>query len=174
MVIYMWLSIIVISFMGTLAHFLYDITNHNKIVGLFTAVNESTWEHIKIALTPTFLWCLYDGIIYVNNPNYFASKSISLLILILVIPLLFYSYKFVIKKNIVFIDISIFYISIILSQSLFYYVINLKPVDSFFTYISCVLMFIIFGLYMILTLLPFKTFLFKDPKSKKYGFKGHK
>jgi len=170
----MWLSIIVISVIGTLAHFLYDITNHNKIVGLFAAVNESTWEHIKIALTPTFLWSLYDGIIYGSNPNYFFAKLISLLTLLLIIPLLFYSYKFIIKKNIVFIDISIFYISIILSQFLFYYVISLKPVDSLVNYISCVLMFIIFGFYMVLTLLPFKTFLFKDPKSKKYGFKGHK
>ena len=44
------ISIIVISIIGTLSHFLYDISNHNKILGLFTAVNESTWEHIKIAL----------------------------------------------------------------------------------------------------------------------------
>jgi len=170
----MWLSIIIISFIGTLSHFLYDITNHNKIIGLFTAVNESTWEHIKIALTPTFLWSLYDGMIYGSNPNYFVAKATSLLSLILVIPLLFYSYKFFIKKNIVFIDISIFYISIILSQFLFYYVISLEPVNSLLIYISCILMFIIFGFYMVLTLFPFKTFLFKDPKSKKYGFKGHK
>ena len=68
---------------------------------MFTAVNESTWEHIKIALTPTFLWSLYDGIIYGCNPNYFVAKATSLLSLILVIPLLFYSYKFFIKKNII-------------------------------------------------------------------------
>lgn len=49
----MWLAFIVISVVGTLFHFLYDWSNHNKIVGLFAAVNESTWEHIKIALTPT-------------------------------------------------------------------------------------------------------------------------
>lgn len=53
----MLLSIIIISIVGTISHFLYDISNHNKIVGLFTAVNESIWEHIKIALTPATLSC---------------------------------------------------------------------------------------------------------------------
>lgn len=48
-------SIIIISIFDTLAHFMYDMSNHNKIIGLFSAVNESTWEHIKIALTPTLL-----------------------------------------------------------------------------------------------------------------------
>lgn len=59
--LFMWISIIVISVLGTLAHFLYEISHHNKITGLFTAVNESAWEHIKIALTPTILWSLLDG-----------------------------------------------------------------------------------------------------------------
>ena len=63
----MWLGFVIISVVGTLAHFLYDFSHHNKIVGLFAAVNESTWEHIKIALTPTFLWSLYDGYLYGAN-----------------------------------------------------------------------------------------------------------
>ena len=53
---YLFISIIIISLIGTISHFLYDISNHNKFVGLFSAVNESTWEHIKIALTPALLW----------------------------------------------------------------------------------------------------------------------
>ena len=65
------ISIVVISIFGTLSHFMYDITKHNKYVGLFTAVNESVREHIKIALTPTFLWSLIDGMIYGINENYF-------------------------------------------------------------------------------------------------------
>lgn len=50
----MWIGFIVISIVGTLLHFLYEMSGHNKIVAIFAAVNESTWEHIKIALTPTF------------------------------------------------------------------------------------------------------------------------
>ena len=37
------ISTMFISLIGTLSHFTYDISNHNKIIGLFSAVNESTW-----------------------------------------------------------------------------------------------------------------------------------
>ena len=48
------IAIIFISVIGTLLHFMYEWSGHNKVVSLFAAVNESTWEHIKIALTPTY------------------------------------------------------------------------------------------------------------------------
>jgi len=53
-VLFTAISIVVIFALGSLAHFLYDLSNDNKILGLFTAVNESTWEHVKIAITPHF------------------------------------------------------------------------------------------------------------------------
>ena len=71
---------------------------HNKIVSLFAAVNESTWEHIKIALTPTFICTLYDGAIYGVNENYFIAKTSSILVIIILIPLLFYAYQLITKK----------------------------------------------------------------------------
>ena len=94
------ISFLVISIVGTLLHFVYEWSNHNKIVSLFAAVNESTWEHIKIALTPMFLWGLYDGYVYGFSPNYFLAKSISLLAVIIIIPLLFYGYKLITKNSI--------------------------------------------------------------------------
>ena len=54
------IGFIFISIVGTLLHFTYELSNHNKYVALFSAVNESTWEHIKIALTPYFVWSLVD------------------------------------------------------------------------------------------------------------------
>lgn len=169
----MILSIIVISIIGTISHFLYDLSNHNKILGLFVAVNESTWEHIKIAITPTLLYSLYDGIIYGFNPNYFTAKLISLLSLCIFIPLIFYTYQIFTKKSIAFINILIFYISIIISQFLFYCIINAEPVSKIIQYISVVGLFILFGAYLLLTLLPLKNPLFKDPITNKYGFNRH-
>ena len=132
----MWLlifSFIVISIVGTLSHFLYDISN-NKIVGLFSAVNESTWEHVKIALTLTLLWGLVDEFIYGTNSNYFLAKFVSLLVIIILMPALYYGHKAIIKKN---------------------------------------YLFLLFGGYMIHTLMPAKCFLFKDPMIMKFGYKAH-
>ena len=170
----MWLGFVIISVVGTLAHFLYDFSHHNKIVGLFAAVNESTWEHIKIALTPTFLWSLYDGYLYGANANYFLAKFLSLLAIVVFIPLIFYTYRIFTKKSILFVDITLFYITIFISQYLFYFVLQNVLGTFVINYLTCIGIFILFGFYMVLTLLPIKNFLFKDPLTNKYGFKGHK
>ena len=170
---YLWLGVIVISTVGTIAHFLYDWTGKNHIIGLFAAVNESTWEHIKIALTPTILWSLYDGYLYGENRNYYFAKLISLLALVIIIPLLFYGYKKIAKKDILILDIAIFYIAIILSQLTFYAILNLAPLDRLVAYLSCIGLFIFFGCYMTLTLEPLRNFLFLDPITNRYGFRAH-
>ena len=122
------MSFIIIGIVGTLFHFMYDISNHNKIVGLFSAVNESTWEHIKIALTPTLIWGLIDGFIYGTNPNYFLAKFVSLLIIIFLMPTLYYGHKAIIKKEIFILDIISFYIVILTSQYLFYILLKVSNV----------------------------------------------
>lgn len=169
----MIISILIIAILGTLLHFLYELSGHNKVIALFGAVNESTWEHIKIALTPTFLYSLYDGLIYGMNGNYFSAKLISLLVIIIVIPSLFYTYQIFTKKSYLIIDIIIFYIAIILSVLAFNYILNLEEVNFYIKYISCIGTFIVFGFYMVSTLMPSKNFIFKDPITKKYGLKGH-
>ena len=128
---FMIISIIIISIIGTLSHFLYDIFKHNKIVGLFTSVNESTWEHIKIALTPTIIWGLIDGYIYGMNPNYFLAKFVSLISIIILMPLLYYGYKYLFKKDNTIINILIFYIVIICRQYLFYNLISMDKVNYY-------------------------------------------
>ena len=170
---FMITSIIVISIVGTISHFLYDIFKHNKVVGLFGAVNESTWEHIKIALTASILWSVVDGYLYGVNPNYFLAKLLSLITIIILMPVLYYGYKFLFKKDNFIINILIFYIVIISSQYLFTYIININSINYFFQYLSCLGVFIIFAFYMVLTLMPIKNFLFKDPITNKYGFNGH-
>lgn len=170
----LWLSIIVIFAFGTLAHFLYDIAHQPRILGLFTAVNESTWEHIKIAITPTLLWSLYDGYLYGSNPNYFPAKFISLIVLTFFIPFVFYTYTRISKKPILAIDILTFLAAIILSQITFYAIINLPALHYWVSYLGVIGCFVFFGAYMTLTLEPIRTAIFKDPITGKYGFRAHR
>lgn len=168
-----WLSVVIIFIIGSLSHFLYDWTHHNRIAGLFSAVNESTWEHIKIALTAAFLWGFVDGFIYGPDPNYFPAKFISLLVITLIIPTIFYSYRLFSKKSILLVDIALFYIAILFGQLSFYGVLVAPDIPYIFQYLSCIGLFVFFGCYMTLTLEPLKTFLFKDPINGKYGFRAH-
>lgn len=172
--LFLWLSIVIIFILGSLAHFLYDISHENKILGLFTAVNESTWEHIKIAVTPTLLWSLIDGYFYGENPNYFTAKLTSLAILTFFIPLVFYSYTRISKKPLLPVDILTFLTAIILAEFAFFAIINLPDFPFISSYLSAIGTFIFFGAYMTLTLMPLKQIIFKDPITGQYGFRAHR
>lgn len=167
------ISSIIIAAFGTLAHFLYDISKHNKFIGVFTAVNESTWEHLKLAITPIILYGLADGYVHGTNPNYFLAKLASLCVPVLFIPIVFYAYKAISKKPILPIDILTFFAAVFLSQLTFNYIINLPAIPHLWQYLSCVGVFAFVIEFSILTFLPLKNFIFKDPISHKYGFRGH-
>ena len=168
-----YFAIIIISFVGTFLHFLYELSHHNKFVAIFAAVNESTWEHIKICMTPTILFSLYDGFVYGMNTNYLIGKSLSLLTIILLIPILFYTYTAFTKKSILWVDVICFYVTVITSQLVFNYFINASPLPFVYTYLSGILLFIEIGAYMFFTFNPLQNFIFKDPISYKYGLLGH-
>lgn len=52
------IGIIFVMLTGTLSHFLYDWSGQNPVVGLFTPVNESIWEHMKLLFFPMLLYSL--------------------------------------------------------------------------------------------------------------------
>ena len=168
-----YFGIIFIAVIGTLLHFFYEFSHHNKVVAIFAAVNESTWEHIKICMTPTILWSLYDGYIYGTNGNYFIAKALSIIVIIGLIPLLFYSYTEFTKKAILWIDVICFYVTVACSQFVFYYFINLDALSFIYVYLSVILFFLEISAYIFLTYQPLRNFLFEDPISHKYGIEGH-
>ena len=168
-----YIGIILIFLVGASLHFVYEWSHHNKLVAVFAAVNESTWEHIKICMTPTLLWSIYEISIYGFGWNFIFAKSICLLTIILLIPILFYSYTFFTKKVYLIVDIICFLITVICSQLVFRYIINLINYPNVFTYISFVLIILELLLYFYLTYNPLKNFIFKDPITNKYGLDGH-
>ena len=163
------ISIIMISIIGKLSHFLFKLSGNNKVIGIFTSVNESTWEHIKIALTPTILWSTIDGYLYGLNSNYLLAKLLSLLSIILIMPILFYGYN-LFKKSTPLINILIFYTTIIISQYIFHYLLSISPINFILQYLSYIGIQIVLACYLLLTLIPIKNILFKDPITNKYGF----
>ena len=52
-------GIVFTSILGTLAHFIYEWSNENFLVGLFTPVSESTWEHMKLLFFPMLLYGVF-------------------------------------------------------------------------------------------------------------------
>ena len=50
--------------LGTFLHFLFDLTGENAVSALFSAVNESIWEHLKLIYYPMLLFALWEYFVW--------------------------------------------------------------------------------------------------------------
>ena len=100
-----------VTFGGTILHFLYDWTGGSILVAPFSGVNESTWEHMKLLFLPLLLFALAQRLFFKNQENYWCVKLAEILLGLVLIPVLFYTYNGVFGKSPNWINIAIFYIS---------------------------------------------------------------
>lgn len=105
------IGLVFVIILGTIGHFLYEWSGYNKLIGFFFAKNENTWEHIKLGITPIILWTILEFLTF-NYKNLFFSKFLSIIAFSITLMILYYGSKKILKKNILFIDILIFYISL--------------------------------------------------------------
>lgn len=114
----LWETVLVFL-LGTCLHFTYHWSGENLLVGLFSAINESVWEHTKMVILPTVLWYV---VYYARHKSevardvYFSSMMVSLLVSIGVMPFLFYFYSGAFGVELLIVDIFIFLISIIVGE----------------------------------------------------------
>lgn len=96
---------------GTVSHFIYEWTGKNSLVGLFTPVNESTWEHMKLIFFPMLLYSLF---VYFMLQKQYPCKLYPFLAGTLagtyLMPVIFYTYTGIIGKNFFVLDLLTFFL----------------------------------------------------------------
>lgn len=94
--------------LGTLLHFTYGWSGGWTPAAAFSAVNESTWEHMKLLFFPMFLTSVVQlcclGRTY---PNFLAVRGVSTLAGTALIPVLFYTYTGVVGRHVMWADIAV-------------------------------------------------------------------
>lgn len=148
------LGIIFVLITGTLAHFLYHWSEDNFIIGLFTPVNESIWEHMKLLFFPMLLYSLIMNFKFKKKyPCITSSFSFGILLGTLLIPILFYTYTYILGKNTLILDIGVFILSTIIAFFTAYKFTlscKLKP----YTILLCSLISILFLCFLFFTYHP--------------------
>lgn len=157
--------------LGTLLHFAYDFLGNSDFVAIFSAVNESTWEHLKLLFFPVMIFSIAEYFIYGKNlQNFWASKLISLLMGMMSIVVIFYTYTGVFNGSISIINITLFIASAIFTYWLFCKFIEKgyfsSPVLNKLSVIVAVILFMMFWVYTFYT--PLLN-IFKDPVTNGYG-----
>ena len=105
-----------IIFLGAAVHFTFALSGNNPVVGAFSAVNESVWEHLKLPFWPSIFWLLI--VLYPLRKmvgNFFSAKAIGLALMVAIIPVVFYTYT-AFMEEIFLVDISTFFIAVIVGQ----------------------------------------------------------
>ena len=101
-----------VCLLGTAGHFLYDWTGENRTVGAFFAVNESTWEHMKLLYVPYFLYVLAECFSLAREmENFLSAKAAGALSGTISIPLIYYSLSGIFGKLPEWAGIAIFFLS---------------------------------------------------------------
>lgn len=105
--------------LGSLLHFVYDWSGGSRLVAVFAAVNESTWEHMKLLFIPFLLFTVAEFVVF-SEPlrNFFAVKAASILLGLIAIPALYYTLTGMLGKLPSWVDMSIFF----LADALMYFI----------------------------------------------------
>lgn len=161
------LSLVFVLILGTLNHFMYDWFSFT-IVGLFTPVNESIFEHLKLTFYPFLLTCIVRYF-FLNDKDYFLKVALASVAGILTIPTLYYLINIFITPP-AFVNIIIFIIACTLQEYTFYNLMNdifiNYPIGNTEGFIVLVTFFLAFSVF---TFIPPRFDLFLDPVTKTYG-----
>jgi hypothetical protein len=161
-------------FFGSALHFVFELSGYQKIVALIAAVNESTWEHLKLGFWPLLLWSIIEYFVFRKKiRNFFFSKFITLFSFCILVPSVFYIYTFILGDNYLPLDILTFIISVLLGQY-FGYKIMTSNKNYNLEKIGVILIVVMVIKFLLFSYFPPKIFLFKDPVSGGYGILNNK
>ncbi len=161
---------IFISLFGSLLHFVFNWSGRFWLVGAFSAVNESTWEHLKLAVVPAIIWLLIERkVLKFEAKNFLLAKAIGIFAMPILIVALFYSYTAILGNNFLALDIGTFFLAVIIGQIISYKIMKASEFSQKYNLICIFAIVVLLGAFVVFTYFPPKFFLFHDPVSGGYG-----
>lgn len=107
-----------ISVLGVLLHFTYEWSGDNPIVALFSAVNESTWEHLKLLFFPMLLLTIIELLFTEKSQlpsNYLFARTIGIISGMAFIVIAFYTLTGVFAKLPDAVNITLYFLGVFLA-----------------------------------------------------------
>ena len=156
---------------GTLLHFLFDWTGGSVVAALFSAVNESIWEHMKLLFYPMVVFALIEYFVWGKDiESFWCIKLIGILVGLVLIPVVYYTYTGILGVKADWFNITIFFLATGIAfwvktklfQNGFVCPINLKWAFAVICMIAIV--------FTVLTFIPPHIPYFEDPITGSYGF----
>ena len=159
-------SVIFTWILGTILHFTYDWSNKNAIVGAFSAINESTWEHLKLLFFPMLITTII-GYFYLKPKeeykNFLCAKTIGILVALAFVIVFFYTYTGIIGTNFAILDIGVFFVGVFLGEYTAYKLTN--KISGCKNGLAAFILIVLFICFIVFTYNAPQIGLFRDPLS---------
>ena len=155
------ISTIFVMVLGTLLHFTYKWSNNNMLVGIFSPINESIWEHLKLMFFPMLITIII-GYLYKGKDidNYLSSKVIGTIVMLSFTIVFYYTYSGILGTNYTGVDVSIFFIAVALGQYVSYKLMKTKFHGNNIT--ATIILLVLLLCFVVFTFFPPNIALFKD------------
>lgn len=155
--------------LGFAFHELYDMTG-NTFFGIISPVNESKWEHWKMAYFPMMIVSLFEyRFIKTYVSNYVFSLSVGILVFIIVTFGLIELYDIFIGDSHLFVHVSTFLLGAVIGQMTRYFVMIRTEPSKTLLLIGILVLLIQFVLFTVFTFMPPRIEYFRDPITDTYG-----
>jgi hypothetical protein len=163
------LSYIITSISGVLLHFAHKTFKKGKLLHIFSAINESTWEHMKLSFYPMLVIIFIQA--FIKNFMFDGFSGIALISIIVgtfSVPLLYYPIRAIIGREVLFISISLYFVCVLLGFLTEFYLVEMKfnLIPDLWAVSGLGILLCIFAYF---TYFPLKHELFFDPIYRKYG-----
>ena len=158
------------SVFGTLLHFLYNWSKQNLFVASFSAVNESTWEHLKLFFFPFFAFALIQSLFFYKEfSGFWQVKLLGAISGLLLIPILFYTVLGIFGATPDWLNITFFFISVFAAYTVEFFLFKKNALDTTSSILPILIFIMISCLFFIFTFYTPKIPLFQCPITGNYG-----
>ena len=162
-------GIVFIIIFGSILHFTFEWSGSQAVVGVFSAVNESVWEHLKLGFWPAVVFALIEFKYLKSTNKFLFAKTLGIYLIPVVIMVIFYSYTAILGESIFVIDILSFVIAVIVGQLVSYRLLTWKTVPYNLDKVSLVALILLGLAFVLFTLYPPQLPMFQDPITGEYG-----
>ncbi|MBQ7352801.1 MAG: hypothetical protein IJW54_02230 [Clostridia bacterium] len=163
------MGLAVTSLSGTILHFLYEWIGKPIWIAPFSGVNESTWEHMKLLFWPMFIFAIIQSFFFRDFKGFWCVKLRGILLGLIMIPVIFYTYNGVFGQSPDWFNIAIFFIcatiSYIYESRLFSTNTTRCKLPKFCVFLLLIVAF----LFVIFTFETPEINIFKDPLTGSFG-----
>ena len=159
----------VTSLSGTLLHFLYDWLGEATWIAPFSGVNESTWEHMKLLFWPMLLFAIVQSFFFRDRKDFWCVKLRGVLLGLILIPVIFYTYNGVIGRSPDWINIAIFFVAAAIAYIYEARLSSGKVLPCRSPQLAIALLCVTALLFIIFTFATPQIGIFKDPLTGRYG-----